>query len=735
MKKDDIFSSAKWVGTKDVNTPYVRGTFHISEIGSCKIDICGLGFFYLYINGKKVSDDIFAPVRSDYVKRDIRVDSQPFDEEMNHRVYVMEYDISKYIVQGDNSICVFLGPGFFDNYAWSYDEKVRYGTVRLIYNITNTKPNGEKENFVSNEDNRFHFSPLVKSDVFKGEVFDFSNYAYDDYLSCPTSDWEKVEILEDMDTDYCIQTCPNDAIIRKVEPKHIRTFDTTKIYDIGENTTAWITVKCNGNFGDVVTIKYSEELNQVKALSKDFMYDQSTTIIQDSKVRFVKPCFVWYGFRYFSIDGDCEIESVEVVHANIQKALSFECSNKTFNWIFETYLRTQLSNMHSGVPSDCPHIERRGYTGDGQLCAKSGMLFLSSKEFYKKWIDDILDCQDRISGHVQYTAPYQRCGGGPGGWGIAIVVVPYEYYRRFDEIDVLEKSYPQMLNYLKYLDDHSENGIVVSDRKGAWCLGDWCIPTKKHLSNDFVNTYFHIKALNLVEEIEDFLNIEHHDKDSKHKNEIIKALNDRFYDQKTGSYAGGINGADAFALDIGLGTKQTVLNLISKYKELKEFDTGIFGTEILTKVLLKYGQEQLVYDLITSEHDVSFETLRKAGATTFWEYWPGTYERSHNHPMFGGLSYLLVTDVLGIRNANNTSGYKEIVINPRMANTLKRASGALTTENGVIKVTYANLTNYTFTIVLPKGIKAFFKYGKEKRTLTPGENVIIVKKEIPSHDK
>ena len=28
-----------------------------------------------------------------------------------------------------------------------------------------------------------------------------------------------------------------------------------------------------------------------------------------------------------------------------------------------------LCNMHTGHPSDCPHLERRGYTGDGQLTA------------------------------------------------------------------------------------------------------------------------------------------------------------------------------------------------------------------------------------------------------------------------------------------------------------------------------------------------------------------------------
>ena len=382
--------------------------------------------------------------------------------------------------------------------------------------------------------------------------------------------------------------------------------------------------------------------------------------------------------------------------------------------------------MHAGVPSDCPHIERRGYTGDGQLCAKASMLVLSSKEFYYKWIDDILDCQDLETGHVQYTAPYQRCGGGPGGWGCAIITVPYEYYLRYDDKSVLEKAYPQMLLYLKYLDTHSENNLVVSDRKGSWCLGDWCAPNGVKLKESFVNTYFHIKSLILIEKIENILGYENSDKDNTHRKEIIDAFIKEFYNEKSGSFHNGEQGADAFAIDIGLGNEKTLKNLIIKYKNLGEYDTGIFGTEILTRVLLERGFEELAFSLLTSTHDVSFETMRKAGATTFWEYWPGEEERSHSHPMFGGFSHFIISYILGIRNANGKAGYKEVIINPRMVNTVKRAGGSFMTECGMIKMRYAYLTKKSFYITIPHGMKAMFKYADKKQMLNEGENTIVL---------
>lgn len=89
----------------------------------------------------------------------------------------------------------------------------------------------------------------------------------------------------------------------------------------------------------------------------------------------------------------------------------FTCSNKTLKWLYEAYVRTQLGNMQTGVPTDCPHRERLGYTGDGQITSEAAMLLLESKYFYEKWIYDLCDCQDINTGHIQHTAPFMGGGG------------------------------------------------------------------------------------------------------------------------------------------------------------------------------------------------------------------------------------------------------------------------------------------------------------------------------------
>ena len=249
-----------------------------------------------------------------------------------------------------------------------------------------------------------------------------------------------------------------------------------------------------------------------------------------------------------------------MIHSAVKVSSTFSSSDETLNWLREAYLRTQLDNMHCGIPSDCPHVERRGYTGDGQLTCNAAMIQLDGEKFYRKWIQDIADCQDSITGHVQYTAPYIPSGGGPGGWGCAIVMVPYVFYRNYGDQEILKELYPQMLHYFDYLEAHSEKDLVVSDRAGEWCLGDWCVPTMGFVNNmdaiyipaPLVNTYFYIKSMEKVLEIGEIIGNHQADEELKEKIRRKKqAILDEYFDPATGDFAENQQGSNVFAVDLG----------------------------------------------------------------------------------------------------------------------------------------------------------------------------------------
>ena len=110
-------------------------------------------------------------------------------------------------------------------------------------------------------------------------------------------------------------------------------------------------------------------------------------------------------------------------------------------------------------------------------------------------------------------------------------------------------------------------------------------------------------------------------------------------------------GANSFAVDIGLGNKKTYENIVRYYKKLGHYDTGIFATDIVTRSLFRNGDSDLAVDLLTHNGDQGYEHWRRNGATSFHEYWDSNRSRSHSHPMFGAPVAYFFEYLLGIKQA------------------------------------------------------------------------------------
>jgi alpha-L-rhamnosidase len=281
------------------------------------------------------------------------------------------------------------------------------------------------------------------------------NADYDD------TSWENAIPAKPLNTDYQFTNCPRDGVRATHKPVLIRENGNTRVYDSGKNLSGYPVLRSKG--AGKIVVEFSEEKTADSDIRRSPGFCQRLEFEVGEEPRDLAPLFTWMGFRYFSVEGEAEVLRVEETHADIAVDSSFESSNEVLNWTYKTFLNTQLNNVHTGIPSDCPQLERRGYTGDGQVVCRAAMACLNMKELYRKWILDISDCQDRKSGHVQYTAPYVSSGGGPGGWGCAIVVLPYEYWKFYGDDCFARELYPQMLQYFEFMETHSENLLVKVD--------------------------------------------------------------------------------------------------------------------------------------------------------------------------------------------------------------------------------------------------------------------------------
>ena len=723
MTKEKYFGKATWV---EFNENYVsvltRKDFTASGIIKAELAVIGLGFFEGYINGKIISEDKFLPLNTEFHKRTLMRSYGVWPEEPAYRIYVTEYDVTGLIAEGRNCICFMLGNGW---YACDHHEK--FGTKKLIFRLTLTDKNGNVTEIISDSDVLCKEGFIKKYDLTDGEEHDYTDYD-DSWLLTETdcSSWERAVPCTFPETRYMTSDCPPDRIKQVLAPEVIKVAEDYKIYDLKKNCTGNLVIKLPAEYGRAVRITGSEEKTAENELEPTKIMEQEAQFICGSTERVVCQKFTWHASRYFRVPADIEVIRFDVIYTDVDSNSAFSCDNEVLNWLYDAFINTQLSNMHTGIPSDCPHLERRGYTGDGQLACDAVMTTIDAKIFYKKWIEDISDCQDRVSGHVQNTAPYVRSGGGPGGWGGAIVHVPFMYYKHYGDPTFMIKLYPQMKEYFRFLDEHSRGNLVSYDVRGEWCLGDWCTPTKIRIPPRFVNTYFYVKHIDEVLMCKDVLRLPA--KEVKQLTEkrktLVEAIKKTYYKAETGNFARNIQGANAFAIDLGIGTKKTFDNMVKVYDEKHLFyNTGIFGTDILTRVLFKNNRADLAIRLLASEGKYSFGNLKNLGATTLWEYWTG--KRSHSHPMFGAVVAYLFEYLLGISQEKDSFGYEKLIIAPTDIKMAGNFSGKITLPQGEasVKIEYTESRAH-FEINLP--CDGIFRYKGTEAALKAGENTIDV---------
>lgn len=732
MNKEYFFGAASWVGApwRTANTfSVLRGHFSADNAKKATLFVLGLGFFKCYINGVCIDPDTFLPLSSEYEPT-----CPPEGEVLSgNRIYVPEFDITPFLRPGDNVIDIHFGGGWY-----TFKER-RFGLPKAIYNIVIETDNGVISH-VSDENCRIHDTYVDGYFLMNHENHDYTKFAPVFGDDIDDSDWEHVVLTEQPNTEYFNTDCPADALVKTLFPKKVGAGQSGVVYDCGENTTGYPVIEIEAAAGETVSVIFSEEIMPDGTLDEKHVHNQQFTVVSDGQKRTVQPEFIWYGFRAFEIIGKATPKCVKVIYSNVPVSSEFECDNETLNWIYKTFIHTMHCNMHTGHPSDCPHIERRGYTGDGQLTCNAVLSAMDAKAFYEKWLQDIADSQDTLSGHVQYTAPYTRCGGGPGGWGSAIVEVPYQMYRHYGDKGILEKYYNNMRRYIDYLEEHSEFGLVISDKEGSWCLGDWCGPVILYPEREvgtrynqqvfipvaMVNTYFMVRSLEKMSEIAHIIGKDDDIPEYASKIDLRKkVIQAAYFNAFDGNFIMNIQGANAFAVDLGLGNEKTYPNMVNFYSKVGHYDTGIFATDILTRTLFEHGDSNLAVDLLINNGEQGFEHWRQNGATTFHEYWDSSRSRSHSHPMFGAVVAYLFEYLLGIGQKQGTAGYSSVVIAPVAVSRFGKMSGSMTVPNGKIAVSYEKIGDKVdFKINIPENTEAVFCYGDKEIALSCGENVI-----------
>lgn len=694
--------------------------------------VCGLGFFELSVNGGKVGDQVLVPNESSYGPRGERINFDPVPmidtSWRNYRVYYLDYQLEDILKEGENTIDIILGNGFFSTGRLRW--VAPYGTPRLIFQLELDYADGSRETIVSDNSWKVRRSPIVLNDMFEGEIYDARKE--------DSSEWENAVTRNAPEGALMLQTGPADKIKEELEPVSISALpDGRWEVDFGDYITGWVKLMdFNLAEGAEISIEFPIEgdFNGV------YKY-----IGRGGKVESYAPRFSWWTFRKAVISGwEGELKKdkliAQVVYSDVDVVSEFDCSNPLLVRIHNIWIRTQKDNMHLSVPTDCPHREKGPYTGDGEVACVTVMRNFGVDEFYRKWLRDISDCQDAKTGYTPNAAPWHTgCGGGVP-WGAAICIIPWEHYLHYGDASVLEEHFDAMraqLDYMTtwrtpegvmYMQQFKDNGEIDYWKN----LGEWCPPY--NLVNDsLVHTYFLWKCANFVASAAKTIGKgEEARKYAALAAEVREAFHKVFYNPETQSY-GNLDGANIFALAMGVpeDIKEGVLKSLKTEIQGNggHLITGIFGTQLFFDVLCDNGLEEMAYSAMTKTDYPSYGWWIAQGADTFWEDWPG--ESSKNHPMFGGGISWMYSRIAGLQIDESKPAYKHFIVRPTPVGDLKWASYSIETPRGKAAVKWElEDDEFCLEVLVPKGSSAtvYMPWGGKALTLKAGEHKLKAEK-------
>lgn len=719
---------AKWITGDFQRAPIFQKKVTLSEITDSYAFICGLGYFELYINNKRVGEDYFVPNHTDYEKVTYRDLPFPYDGETAKRIHYLGYDVTEYLKEGDNIIEIWLGNGWYkQDTRCKIEGYFEYDDLKMIFQL-----NSDKYEVVSDEDWLVADGPIVSNDLFSGEIYD-ANIHYD-------KSFNPVRLANVPESEFSPQLAPTDKIMEVITPTLIE----ENLYDNGKNITGFVGFVCKGKKGGKITVRYAECVDEKNKL--DFtstvgytehdnnQIQKDVYILSGEDEEFYRPHFVWHGFRYF----DIELENAEIIdlktyyiYTSVINTNKFESSDELLNSIHNMYVNSEKMALHGAVPADCPHRERLGYTGDGQGSSYSTMFNFDCRNFYKKWIEDILGAQNKETGYVPHTAPFRGGAGGPG-WGSAIAIIPWNYYLHYGDKKLLKKCLPQIEKWITYLTGRrNSKGLVCGDDDFGWCLGDWCLPLGKDiewsnprhdlisLPSELVNTCFYIQCISLYQKMMHILGEERYDF-SAEKQEAKLSVNREYL--KT-HYASGTQGSDVFPLYVDIvpdDFKEHVLESLKKNIENNDFtfDTGIFGTGYMLSVLAKNKLNDYAYKLLSQTNYPSYGNMVKNGATSVWETWEGTGSQAHGG--LGCFDFWLYQELAGI-HPTDKGGFKEFKISPYFADEIDYVNAEYLTNHGYLKVNWKRSENKILLyITVPFNTTAYIDVNDKQIELSCG---------------
>jgi hypothetical protein len=682
---------AKWIGQPrpagsaegtPLPFPWLRKSFTLArKPGRATAYVNALGYYELYVNGKKVDDPILSPTVSDYSRRSLYV----------------THDVTPHLVPGKNCMALWLGRGW---YVRGHPGVIHDGPL-VRARLEAASPDGAAVTIATDESWRVRESPLTPL----GRGLAFGDYGGERYDARKELDgWNAVE-LDDSGWTAAARFDPPEvaAAAQMVEPNRImETIRPVKVsaqgpgvylIEMGRNLTGWLELRLPGPIeaGKTVKLEYSDFPPPADGGRWQTHNQRDEFISRGEPQPVFRSRFNYHGFGWVRVTGLERAPSVEdakgyLIHTAYEPAGEFECSDPFLNRLHRMMTRTYRCLTLGGYVVDCPTRERLGYGGDAGTSMETGMFNFATGGLYNRWMADWRAAQHPATGDLPFTAPhYPDQGGGGPMWSGFVVTLPWQMYLQYGDRRILETSYPTMRKWLGYLESEAASGVLESHKSYAmrlpqWVfLGDWLPPRpigtgRGGLFGDpdsvkFINNCHWVYQLQLAGKVAALLGKSDDAAGyAARAARLSRALHERFYKPETRGYATGEQPYLAFPLLVGIvppELRQPVARNLEETIRVKDrghINTGMHGTYFLLKYLMEADRNDLIYEIASQRDYPGWGYMLEQGATTSWEDWSGSGSRIHDTLI--SLGSWFIQGIGGIRADEQAPGFRRFRVMP-----------------------------------------------------------------------
>lgn len=668
-----------WItDTRDIHhrpAGYFRRDFdEEKQVVSARVYIAAAGYYELFLNGERTGDHYLDPVKTRY----------------DRRVTYVAHDVTHQIKQGDNTIGVVLGNGWYNHQStavWFFHEvpwRARpsfWAELHLHYEDGSTRRVGTDQNW------RTANGEIIFNSIYTAEHIDgrerqhgWNEHGFDD------SQWGHVTVVSTPAPKMTHQSMHPVRITGVYEPRSMRQVDqSTYVFDLGQNISGVSRLKVTGERGTRMRLIHGERLNnqgRVDQSNIDMHYrpvDDSDPfqtdifILSGQEDEVFMPRFNYKGFQFVEVQADRPValnrESLtgQFMHSDVPPAGSLRSSNPIIEQIWQAGNYSYLANLF-GYPTDCPQREKLGWTGDGHIAMETGLYNFDGITIYEKWMADHRD-EQQPNGVLPAIIPSSGWGyhwANGVDWTSSVALVPWYIYLYYGDTRPLEMNYEAIKRYVNHIQFHYPNGLT------DWGLGDW-VPVNSRANTELTTTVYYYVVVSILAEASRLLDRpEDHTNHVRLAGQIYEAFNEAFFDEQTGLYGSGYQTELSMPLYWGLVPEQhrsRVAALLAERVRDNDhaIDTGLLGSKAILNALSENGFYEEAYRMASREAYPSWGWWMVNGATTFLENWSmdADSDISMNHIMFGEISAWFFKTLGGIRPDLAHPGFERVLLSPR----------------------------------------------------------------------